>query len=80
MSSRGQIVIPEEVRESLNIKSGSNFFVIPHGDSVILRPIEEPTLEDLPDIMKQTRAFAKERGITPKDVTKAIKRVRSRKK
>jgi len=79
MSSRGQIVIPEEIRESLNIKSGSNFFVIPHGDSVILRPVEEPSIEDLPSILAKTNSFAKERGITPKDLKKAIKKVRSKK-
>jgi AbrB family looped-hinge helix DNA binding protein len=80
MSSRGQIVIPEEVRESLNFKSGSNFFVIPHGDSVILRPIEEPSLDDLPGILEKTRAFAKDRGIAPKDVKQALKKIRSNKK
>ena len=35
---------------------------------------KKPSLSDLPSIMNETRAFAKQRGITPKKVKAAIKK------
>ncbi len=40
---------------------------------------KKPSLADLPLILKQGRAFAKKRGITPKAVLAAIMKVRAKK-
>lgn len=42
MSSRGQVVIPEEIRENLHLKEGDQFVVIGKGDTVILKSITPP--------------------------------------
>ena len=36
LSSRGQVVIPEEIRNNLGLNEGDQFLVIGEGDAVIL--------------------------------------------
>ena len=42
LSSKGQVVIPEEVRNDLGLKEGDQFIVIGHRDAVILKTIAPP--------------------------------------
>ena len=37
MTSKGQVVIPQDVREEANIEEGEKFFVYISGDSIILK-------------------------------------------
>ena len=39
LSSKGQVVIPEEIRNNLGLSEGDQFVVIGEGDSVILKTI-----------------------------------------
>ncbi len=42
LSSKGHIVIPEEVRKALGLEPGAQFVVMGAGDVVILKKIEAP--------------------------------------
>ncbi len=56
MSSKGQIVIPQEMRKDLAV--GDRFIIIRRGNEIILKPagdLEENFLEDL-DFAKKTLA------------------------
>ena len=75
MSSRGQVVIPQEVRTQLNLHEGEKFMVHAQEDTILLKKIEEPSWDDL---LKGIRKEVQHKGITPKDVQKAIKRVRAK--
>ncbi|MFQ5642061.1 MAG: AbrB/MazE/SpoVT family DNA-binding domain-containing protein, partial [bacterium] len=39
MSSKGQVVIPENIRKRLQLKTGSQFVVVGDNDVVILKAI-----------------------------------------
>jgi len=39
LSTKGQIVIPKEIREALRLRPGSKFIIELEGDRVILRPV-----------------------------------------
>jgi AbrB family looped-hinge helix DNA binding protein len=39
MSSKGQVVIPENIRKQLNLKAGAQFIVVGEKDVVILKSI-----------------------------------------
>jgi len=39
MSSRGQIVIPQEIREELHIGTGSVFAVVGSKDTIVLKKV-----------------------------------------
>lgn len=47
MSSKGQIVIPQKIREEVNADEGSVFIVLGSGDSIVLKKIEMPSKEQL---------------------------------
>ena len=79
LSSKGQIVIPEEIRDNLKLKEGDQFVVIGQGDTVILKSITPPRLEEFSDLMKVASRNAKTLNLKPSDVAKSIKKVRRRK-
>ncbi len=38
LGERGQVVIPKEVRDQLNLKSGETFFVMVHNGAIVFLP------------------------------------------
>ena len=76
MSSRGQIVIPLDIREHLGLKEGEKFIVVGEDDTVVLKKIAMPSFKNFDKLVQKTRQFAKEKGITTTDVERAIKRTR----
>lgn len=78
LSSRGQLVIPQGVRDRLKLHEGEKFIVIGEGDTLILKRIEIPAFSGFDKLLKKTREFVKRREINPKDVDEAVKRARSR--
>jgi AbrB family looped-hinge helix DNA binding protein len=78
MSSRGQVVIPEDVRNRLGLKKGSQFVVLGEGDVVILKAIRAPSMEDFDRLVSQAEEAAQRAGMTPEDVEAAIREVRDR--
>lgn len=78
MSSRGQVVIPEEVRKRLGLATGSQFVVLGEGDVVVLKAIRAPSLKDFDRIVSQAEAAAEKAGMTPEDIEAAIREVQGR--
>ena len=72
MSSKGQVVIPEQVRKSLNLQAGTQFVVLGEGDVVILKTITPPPVEEFDEIIMRARREAEAAGITAEDVRAAI--------
>jgi len=76
VSSKGQVVIPGPIRTSLRIKSGTKLAVLTDGESVLMKPLEAPTLAAFERLIAESRAFARRAGMKRSDVSKAIRRVR----
>ena len=53
MSSKGQVVIPEDVRNSLGLQTGTQFVVIGEKGVVILKTIAKPDMSEFDRIMGQ---------------------------
>jgi AbrB family looped-hinge helix DNA binding protein len=79
LSSKGQVVIPEEIRNSLGLKTGVQFVVIGKGDSVIFKTITPPSFDEFEDLLKNARNQARQAGMKKSDISKAIIRVRKEK-
>jgi len=79
MSSKGQVVIPEDVRGRLGLTPGMQFVVVGEGDVVILKTITPPSMQDFDNLIRKTRQQAKASGLKRSDVVAAIARVRGRK-
>ena len=79
LSSRGQVVIPEEIRNRLGLEPGDQFVVVGEGNVVILKTVEPPNAKKLKALMNKVQAAAKAAGVTPEDVERAIREVRASK-
>ena len=79
MSSKGQIVIPESVRQQLGLATGDQFLVLGHGDTVLLKVIHPPSQDEFDAALKRLQVKAKAAGRKPSDVRKVIAEVRGRK-
>ena len=77
MSSKGQVVIPEDVRKALGLEVGAQFVVIGDGDTVVLKRIAVPAKSELRALIGRVRSQVRRSGIGPSDVAGAIRRVRS---
>ena len=79
MSSKGQVVIPEEILKRLKLKKGSQFVVVSEKDVVILKAISPPSLEEFDALIADARKKAKEAGMKRSDIEAAIVEARGRK-
>mgnify|MGYP001614314571 CR=1 FL=1 len=78
LSSRGQIVIPQRLRDRLHLHEGEKFIVIGEDDTIVLKKMQVPSFKGFEGLLKKTRAFAKSKGIKETDVVEAIREVRQR--
>jgi len=80
MSSKGQVVIPENIRKQLNLKAGSQFVVVCDKDVVILKNISPPSLDEFGALIAEAIKKGKQAGIKKSDINNAILKVRGKKK
>jgi AbrB family looped-hinge helix DNA binding protein len=78
MSSKGQVVIPEEIRDRLGLKAGIQFVVIGERDVVILKTLAAPSMSDFDGLVTEARRQARKAKMKSSDVAKATKKVRRR--
>lgn len=80
MSSKGQIVIPQHIRQEIHAQEGSIFAVIGSKDSVILKKIETPSrdqlLKEFQNIAIAGRKRAEKLGLRERDVSELVQRIR----
>jgi len=80
MSSKGQIVIPQTVRDEIHATEGTVFAVIGSKDSLILKKIATPSkvdlLKELEKIAHEGRKRAERLGIKESDVPHLVRRIR----
>ena len=76
LSSKGQVVIPEAIRVRLGLKTGAQFVVVGDRDVVILKVLEPPAMNEFTALVARARRAAKQAGLKPSDVSKAVAKVR----
>jgi AbrB family looped-hinge helix DNA binding protein len=76
LSSKGQVVIPEEIRSRLGLKTGAQFVVVGDRDVVIFKVLDAPDLREFAALTAEARKAAKRSGLRHADVTQAVKRAR----
>jgi AbrB family looped-hinge helix DNA binding protein len=63
LSSKGQVVIPEIIREQLHLKTGDQFVVLGDKDVVILKNISPPAIDEFDGLIAEARKSAKIAGL-----------------
>ena len=72
VSSKGQVVLPKAMRDSLQIEAGTRLMVISDGTSIILKPIPKPDLSEFQTLMEAASGWAAEVGMTEADMEAVI--------
>ncbi len=83
MSSKGQVVIPLDMREEVGAGEGTLFAAMSSDQTIILKKLETPSTDDL---IKELTAIAKEgkkrlqqKGMAEADIPKMVAKSRTRK-
>jgi len=72
MSSKGQVVIPENIRKQLNLKTGAQFVVVGEKDVVILKNISPPSIDEFDGLIADARKKGKQAGLKKSDIKESI--------
>jgi len=80
VTSRGQVVIPSNIRKELDIKEGEKLLVCEMGGSIIFKKVGIEEEKNLEEIFSPLWKRAKERKITREEVAEEIRKRREEKK
>ncbi len=80
ISSKGQIVIPRDIREKLKVKEGNLFVITDRDNSIFLKKIEPPKIKTWKEATRPFREAAKKSRFTEEDLGRLIKEARISKK
>ena len=84
MSSKGQIVIPQDIRTEICASEGTMFAIVSGRDSIVLKKVATPSKEELicelREIAKEGAKRARKLGIKESDVPNLVHKLRSSKK
>ena len=76
MTSKGQVVIPDQIRKYLGLKSGAQFVVMGEDDVVILKTIKQPSMKEFDSLVTKIRKSVKASGLKTSDIQSAIQSAR----
>jgi AbrB family looped-hinge helix DNA binding protein len=77
LSSKGQIVIPEEIRIKMGLQAGDQFVVVSDNkDTLVLKAITQPSIKEFKGLITKVRKEAKAAGVTKQSVKDAVKKAR----
>lgn len=80
MSSKGQIVIPQDMRKELQANEGTLFMALRNRDTIILKKIETPSKEEMIKRIHATAKFGRAKleakGIKEEDIPAIVERSR----
>ena len=72
MSSKGQAVIPEAIRNQLGLEPGDQFVVVASKDAVIFKSISAPTMDDFEELLIEARRQARRADLKRTDIADAL--------
>ena len=76
LSSKGQVVIPEDIRNRLGLQPGDRFVVVGEGDTIVFKVLSMPAMDQFSDLIAQAQKVARQIGLTPADISDAIRLAR----
>ncbi len=79
VSSKGQIVIPKEIRDAMGITKGEKFIIVNDRDAILLKRLKDSDLKKrMHKLLDYFSDKFEEEGITKDDIEKEIAQARRR--
>ena len=77
LSSKGQLVIPKNMRDEMGLNQKDKFVLVNDKDTIIMKRLQEEEIKfRMKSLMKELTKEFNEKGITKEDLRKEIKSVR----
>ncbi len=80
LSSKGQLVIPQDVRQELEVDEGSLFALVTTKDTILLKKIQTPSkdvlIKDLMNIALEGKRRLQRKGLAESDLHRAVEKQR----
>ena len=77
LSSKGQIVVPRRIRERLRLADGEIFLIFGSDDTLVLKRVQKPSITEFNALLAQSHKLARKKGLTKKNMERAIADVRN---
>ena len=78
ISSKGQVVIPLEIREKLNLAEGNLLVISDNGDSICMKRLDLPKIKSWKEATKPFKDAAKKANFSSDDLKNLIEESRAR--
>lgn len=79
MSPKGQLVVPQEIREQEGFEIGDRFMPFPVKNGVLFKRVKIPNVKaEFEKLSKEIEKQFRERKVTPEDVNEAVKWARQK--
>lgn len=80
MSSKGQVVLPEALRQMYGWGSGTAFTILAYKGAIIMQPLKAPSDDEIAaefeEAFAESRRQALDAGMMPADITNAVAEAR----
>ena len=73
LSTKGQVVIPRNIRNQLNLDTGDKLIVVCDGTNILLKPVLMPSMSEFKNLVEETDKIANELETTPEKLNAFIK-------
>jgi AbrB family looped-hinge helix DNA binding protein len=78
MSSKGQFVVPRDIREEMRLQKTDRFVIVHDHDSILLKKIhKEEATRKMAKLLDKMAGKFREAGISEDDVKGAVRRARA---
>ncbi len=79
MSPKGQLVVPQDIRESEEFEPGDRFIAMPVKEGVLFKKVEMPNIKlEFEKLSKEIQEHFKKQKVNQKDVSEAVKWARKK--
>lgn len=79
MSPKGQLVVPQDIREAEDFAPGDRFIAMPVKEGVFFKKVELPNAKaEFEKLSKELQKQFAKQNVTPADVSEAVKWARKR--
>lgn len=73
LSTKGQVVIPRNIRNQLNLDIGDKLIVVCDGSNILLKPVLKPSMSEFKSLIEETDKITNELATTPEMLNAFIK-------
>ncbi len=77
MSARGQVVIPKEIRERMQLEEGTEFIVVAKDDVIVMKRLEEPVWKEFDALVRESGRQAHHLKLVAQNMKRAINKIRN---